>query len=144
MDVRDPVLGTCYSSPEKFIERVFGKEALLDENLRIQKAPRFPGSYWIVDSTSSKNDWRYLLELSLTGEFCFTLQTIAFQVTEKIKGKSRIVFVKTRGSGDLPSLEIHYIRNPEETSFHRNSCAEVSFRKGRIFRKPISCENILE
>ncbi|RHX77700.1 hypothetical protein DLM76_11700 [Leptospira yasudae] len=139
----EPIVGNCYSSVNGFIESVYGTQGLNDENVRIHEAIRFSGSFWVVDVTPSKNSERFLLQPSASGEFCLTLSTVALQITEKKRGNTQIVFAKTQPSGNIPALEIYYIRKPKDTRFRIRSCSEISYSDGSSVSRPISCRNVL-
>lgn len=138
----DPAVDSCHSTVNGFVESVYGIQGLQDEKVRIQEAIRFPGSFWVVDVTPSKNSERFLLQPSRSGEFCLTLFTVALQVTEQIRGNTQIVFAKTQPSGNIPALEIYYIRKPKDRNFRVRSCSEISYSYGSAVSRSISCKKV--
>ncbi|MBM9578832.1 hypothetical protein JWG45_16935 [Leptospira sp. 201903070] len=137
-------VGTCYSSLNQWIESIGGPTGSRDENLKTKKTTFSDGSFWLIDSTPSKNrDW-YLLQPVKKEKFCLTLQTTAFQIRTIENGKRQKVISKIQGSGNFPMREITYLRDGGETVFQSKNCVEIRSRETKFFRKKVSCVSFLE
>ncbi len=136
--------GTCRSSLNQWIESIAGLRGSEDENIKTQKSSFRDGSFWLIDSTPSKNwDW-YLLQPQSKNKLCLIFHTNAFQVRTIERGKHRMIFSKVRGSGNFPSREIDFVFERKNQTFQPRRCSEIRFREGRSFRKKVSCFSFLE
>ncbi|TGM57730.1 hypothetical protein [Leptospira adleri] len=137
-------VGTCHSSLNQWIESIAGLHGSEDENLKTQKTSFKDGSFWLIDSTPSKNwDW-YLLHPQKKDKLCLTLKTGAFGTKTVEKGRRQVVISKARGSGDFPTREITFVRDRGESVFQPRKCVEIRFREKRPVRKRVSCISFLE
>ncbi|MBM9501414.1 hypothetical protein JWG44_14255 [Leptospira sp. 201903071] len=140
----DGPIGKCYPSLNEWIESIAGPNGFEDENIKIQKTSFTDGSFWLIDSTPSKNrDW-YLLRPQKKEKLCLILQTSAFQIRTIEKGKQRMILSKIQGSGNFPMREITFVSDFGETIFQPKNCVEIVFHGKKIVRKKFSCASFLE
>ncbi|RHX84386.1 hypothetical protein [Leptospira stimsonii] len=141
---QNPFEGTCRSSLNQWIKSIAGLPGSEDENLKTQKSSFRDGSFWLIDSTPSKNwDW-YLLQPQRENKLCLIFQTNAFQVRTSERGKRRMIFSKIRGSGNFPSREIDFVFEKKNKTFQPRKCVEIRFQEEQSIRKRVPCFSFLE